>query len=599
MDFSALVAGGISSLDQIMVIDLNGNVKVLKEGETVLPGELVIENNISDMTGLTASEAQISRVNDKNELDDITDDIEQIFAALEEGQDPTQLNEEFATAAGTNSGSSLITSGAVERDGAEVLADTNFVTSGLEALGLSQTQSLSLLEAYQTSSATPVLPITLDAPSVVITEDTNNDGTLTNSEIDGLVDVLVTPPANADVGDTLTVSGQPDRVLTPGDLDNGVSYQYPVPADGESLTVTATITDPSGNTSPQASANVVVHTSISKPTIDLVASSDSGDSDTDNLTNDKTPTFSLGNIDDDVVAAGIVVLKDGVALEGTLTEEQDGTWSFTSSADLADGTYDLSVKVTDDAGNSATSTELEVIIDTEAAATITIDDDIAGDDMVNAAEAAGDVTITGTVGGDAKPGDTVTLTVNGNSTDYTGTVKADGTYSINVPGSELVADADSTIVASVSGTDEAGNPFTATTEASGDNKDGGYEVDTDISKPTIDLVEGSDTGNSDTDNLTNDTTPTFALGNIDSDADKVEVFNGDSKLGDAVKADDGTWSFTPSTALADGTYDLSVKVTDDAGNEKTSDALEVEVDIELSKPTIDLVEGSDTGNSDT
>ncbi|MEZ8104078.1 hypothetical protein ACED22_03025, partial [Vibrio cortegadensis] len=212
MDFSALVAGGISSLDQIMVIDLNGNVKVLKEGETVLPGELVIENNISDMTGLTASEAQISRVNDKNELDDITDDIEQIFAALEEGQDPTQINEEFATAAGTNSGSSLITSGAVERDGAEVLADTNFVTSGLEALGLSQTQSLSLLEAYQTPSATPVLPIALDAPSVVITEDTNNDGTLTNSETDGLVDVLVTPPANANVGDTLTVSGQPDRV---------------------------------------------------------------------------------------------------------------------------------------------------------------------------------------------------------------------------------------------------------------------------------------------------------------------------------------------------------------------------------------------------
>ncbi|MFA0703776.1 Ig-like domain-containing protein, partial [Vibrio sp. 10N.222.48.A8] len=155
-----------------------------------------------------------------------------------------------------------------------------------------------------------------------------------------------------------------------------------------------------------------VDTDISKPTIDLVASSDSGDSDTDNLTNDKTPTFSLGNIDDDVVAAGIVVLKDGVALEGTLTEEQDGTWSFTPSADLADGTYDLSVKVTDDAGNSATSTELEVIIDTEAAATITIDDDIAGDDIVNAAEAAGDVTITGTVGGDAKPGDTVTLTVN-------------------------------------------------------------------------------------------------------------------------------------------------------------------------------------------
>ncbi|MFA0539606.1 Ig-like domain-containing protein, partial [Vibrio sp. 10N.222.54.E8] len=213
-----------------------------------------------------------------------------------------------------------------------------------------------------------------------------------------------------------------------------------------------------------------------------------------------------------------------------------------------------------------------------AAATITIDDDIAGDDIVNAAEAAGDVTITGTVGGDAKEGDTVTLTVNGNSTDYTGTVKADGTYSINVPGSELVADADSTIVASVSGTDEAGNPFTATTETSGDNKDGGYEVDTGISKPTIDLVASSDSGDSDTDNLTNDTTPTFTFGNIDDDVEKVEVFNGTTLLGEAVKVE-GVWTFTATDGqLTEGANSITVKATDDAGNSDTSDALAVTID---------------------
>ncbi|MEZ9616927.1 Ig-like domain-containing protein, partial [Vibrio sp. 10N.261.51.A1] len=243
-----------------------------------------------------------------------------------------------------------------------------------------------------------------------------------------------------------------------------------------------------------------------------------------------------------------------------------------------------------------------VIIDTEAAATITIDDDIAGDDIVNAAEAAGDVTITGTVGGDAKPGDTVTLTVNGNSTDYTGTVKADGTYSINVPGSELVADADSTIVASVSGTDEAGNPFTATTEASGDNKDGGYEVDTDISKPTIDLVASSDSGDSDTDNLTNDKTPTFSLGNIDDDvvaAGIVVLKDGVALEGTLTEEQDGTWSFTPSADLADGTYDLSVKVTDDAGNSATSTELEVIIDTEAGAGIdIDQVTGDGIVNAE-
>ncbi|WP_086738326.1 Ig-like domain-containing protein, partial [Vibrio celticus] len=210
---------------------------------------------------------------------------------------------------------------------------------------------------------------------------------------------------------------------------------------------------------------------LSTPTIDLLASSDSGDSDTDNLTNDKTPTFSLGNIDDDVVAAGIVVLKDGVALEGTLTEEQDGTWSFTPSADLADGTYDLSVKVTDDAGNSATSTELEVIIDTEAAASITIDP-ITADNTVNADEADGKVVITGTVGGDVKAGETVTLTVNGET--YRGDVFAndegDLVYSIEVDGSDLVDDEDTRVEASVTTSDYAGN------EATAGATDGDYDV---------------------------------------------------------------------------------------------------------------------------
>ncbi|EGQ9313649.1 TPA: Ig-like domain-containing protein, partial [Vibrio vulnificus] len=216
-----------------------------------------------------------------------------------------------------------------------------------------------------------------------------------------------------------------------------------------------------------------------KPTIDLVALSDSGDSDTDNLTNDKTPTFALGNIDAD---ADKVEVYNGTTLLGEATQV-DGVWTFTAAeGDLSEGANALTVKVTDKAGNSDTSDALQVTIDTVASASITVDA-IAGDDIVNAQDAQGTVTITGTVGGDANVDDTVTLTVNGK--EYTGKVFADAegklVYSIDVQGSDLVADADSTIVASVSGTDEAGNAFTATTEVSGDNKDGGYKVDTEIS----------------------------------------------------------------------------------------------------------------------
>ncbi|WP_233357810.1 Ig-like domain-containing protein, partial [Vibrio cholerae] len=68
-------------------------------------------------------------------------------------------------------------------------------------------------------------------------------------------------------------------------------------------------------------------------------------------------------------------------------------------------------------------------------------------------------------------------------------------------------------------------------------------IDIELSTPTIDLVASSDSGDSDTDNLTNDTTSTFTLGNIDSDVVKVEVFNGTTLLGEATFVN-GIWTFT-------------------------------------------------------
>ncbi|WP_415836250.1 Ig-like domain-containing protein, partial [Polynucleobacter antarcticus] len=91
--------------------------------------------------------------------------------------------------------------------------------------------------------------------------------------------------------------------------------------------------------------------------------------------------------------------------------------------------------------------------------TITLDENITPNDVINAAEAATNIAITGIVGGDAKLGDTVTLTVNGKT--FTGTVDADLKFSINVPGSDLVADSDKTINASVTTTDAAGNSASA------------------------------------------------------------------------------------------------------------------------------------------
>ena len=86
--------------------------------------------------------------------------------------------------------------------------------------------------------------------------------------------------------------------------------------------------------------------------------------------------------------------------------------------------------------------------------------------------------MTGTVGGEVQVGDTVTLTVNGNSS-YTGMVQAGLTFSIDVAGSELAADTN--VHASVNTTDAAGNTATAT-------DDQAYAVDTADPSASVNLT---------------------------------------------------------------------------------------------------------------
>ena len=108
------------------------------------------------------------------------------------------------------------------------------------------------------------------------------------------------------------------------------------------------------------------------------------------------------------------------------------------------------------AGNPGSGVTDTVAIETQPPApTITLDANITSDDIINIAETGQNIPVTGVVGGDAKVGDTVTLTVNGKT--FTGLVAADKTFSINVPGADLAADADKTVDASITTTDAAGN----------------------------------------------------------------------------------------------------------------------------------------------
>ncbi len=168
----------------------------------------------------------------------ITDDIEQILAALEEGADPTALDD-LAPAAGGLQGSSITGSASIERDGAETIAATQFDTSGFEAIGLSRTQSLSLLNLLQAPTApiTPIPPVDPEEPaSPIVISSITGDNAAEGSNNTFSVSLSGTTAAETTIvltlaGDTATkgVDFNGTSVIV---VINGVSQTVPVNEDG-------------------------------------------------------------------------------------------------------------------------------------------------------------------------------------------------------------------------------------------------------------------------------------------------------------------------------------------------------------------------------
>ncbi|WP_165001282.1 Ig-like domain-containing protein [Photobacterium damselae] len=119
-------------------------------------------------------------------------------------------------------------------------------------------------------------------------------------------------------------------------------------------------------------------------------------------------------------------------------------------------------------------------------ALVTIDS-IAEDNIVTQAEGKSSVVINGSVGGDVKDGDTVTLTIDGQQ--FTGEAK-DGRYQITVEGSALLKDSDRIVEASVTTTDGAHHSASDTAEKS--YQIDGVVIQGDNSDNTITGTVGSD-----------------------------------------------------------------------------------------------------------
>ena len=86
---------------------------------------------------------------------------------------------------------------------------------------------------------------------------------------------------------------------------------------------------------------------------------------------------------------------------------------------------------------------------------------------------------------------------------------------------------------------------------------------------TPQLALASDTGTSNSDHITNDTTPTFT-GTAESGS-TITVWDGGDII-DSITASGGTYSWTPATPLANGTHAIAVSSTDAAGNVSATSA---------------------------
>ncbi len=101
MDNISFISVAGLAVNQMIVIDRNGDIQIATIGEKLPEGSVIIQRGDDP----TNNNITTQLVDQNNEAQDITDDVADIFAALEEGQDPTQIDEELAPAAGGSTGS--------------------------------------------------------------------------------------------------------------------------------------------------------------------------------------------------------------------------------------------------------------------------------------------------------------------------------------------------------------------------------------------------------------------------------------------------------------------------------------------------------------
>ncbi|PSR55938.1 hypothetical protein AHMF7605_21745 [Adhaeribacter arboris] len=286
-------------------------------------------------------------------------------------------------------------------------------------------------------------------------------------------------------------------------------------------------------------------------------------------TNDNTPTVT-GTTE----ASATVTIYTNGTMTATVTADEEGKWSYTYSAVLPDSNYEITVTATDEAGNiSEGSPALEIIIDTSLPLT-------PGTPVLAGGNNGNTNDNTPTISGRAEAGSAVTIYLNGEAV---ATLTADETGAWTYTFTTALEDGsqDITVIA----TDAAGNASALSTALT-------IRVDTaEPATPTLPVLAGGNNGN------TNDNTPTIS-GRAEAGSAVTIYLNGEAVA--TLTADEtGAWTYTFTTALEDGSQDITVIATDAAGNASAlSTALTIRVDTaEPATPTLPVLAGGNNGNT--
>ncbi|MFO4835841.1 Ig-like domain-containing protein [Salmonella enterica subsp. enterica serovar Derby] len=438
------------------------------------------------------------------------------------------------------------------------------------------TLSVSVEDKAGNTSHSASLTVTVDTQIAINNIELVNDSGIPNDNLTNNVrpQFQVTVPTDVNVVRLSIDGGKTWFNATQGATPGAWDYIWPDDVADGGYTLTVEATDKAGNQTTQE-LDFTIDTTLSVPTLSLDSADDSGIAG-DNITNVKTPGFTLNNIDTDVSRVIVEVMHNGIKQEVPLVQT-GGQWRFAPTSDWGDGDYILTVKVEDRAGNVKQSAPLTVTVDTHIAIDrieLVNDSGIPGDNLTNEARPHFQVTVPADVNG-------VRLSIDGGKTWFDATQSAtsgvwDYTWLTNV------ANGPHTLM--VEATDKAGNQTTQKLD---------FIIDTLLSEPTITLDSADDSAAGD--NITNVKMPGFTLGNIDADVTKVVVtvaHDGKNQQIELIK-NGGVWRFTPGAAWTDGDYTLTVKVEDKAGNTNYSAPLTVTIDTQTSIDRIELL--NDTG----